>query len=233
MNFTANWYITDSNSTKKDVRAYAVVGDRDLGPQPPVEMICKEFEDRLVLAKQRVVEKKELLRTALQTGVRVDSLDNLADTLPELEHQVGQANRKLANIKTLLELGFEPTNPPTKWYVGWLKEPKKVGWFDRRGYPQETWPGLSVFRSSWERSRSAAVFTAPIPVAALAALGRAMPYLDDVRAYSPRDTDFTVHAEPVPHDPVIIGAVEYLGERIYFEIARWDINKDLAEVYSR
>ena len=51
--------------------------------------------------------------------------------------------------------------------------------------------------------------------------------------YSPVDTDFSTElVAPLTRDPVVIARSRLGSEAHYFEVARWDISRDLAAMYS-
>ena len=182
---------------------------------------------RLTAAQKAVADKEEYVRTAGQLGVRLMAVTTLADGTETDAKAVRKAAADLQRIKRLLAVGAEPTTPPD-WYCGHLTEPPKTTdrWGEER-YPAETWPSRN-----WSGRGTALVFNSAIPLDALQRYAAAKPLIDDARIYSPRDEDFYRLPEPQPRDPVLIGMVRFLGEPQYFEIARWDIDRDLATLFT-
>jgi hypothetical protein len=193
---------------------------------------------RLVAAREQLAAKEDYLRQVGQLSVRVDSLTRVADGALADSQAIRKAEVDLDRIKKVLAFGCEPTTPP-EWFCGHLTAPKKVkakdGRFDgREEYPSETWPQWSPetrYRSK-TRDRDTHVYTGPMPAIALQRYAAVKSLIDDVRVYSPRPEDFeTIREDDPSPDPVLIGMIAFLGEPQYFEIARWDIDKDLAAIF--
>lgn len=78
-----------------------------------------------------------------------------------------------------------------------------------------------------------ATYAAPIPIPVLHQLSAVQSLFDSMRVYSPKEEDFKRNVNPVPRDPVLIGAIDFLGVPQYFEVARWDIDEDLAAIFTK
>jgi hypothetical protein len=188
---------------------------------PFVETLWLRLRD----AKTDVAAKEDYLRQVGNLGVHVESLTTVADAAVADAKAVRKAEVDLERIKRVLSFGCEPTTPP-EWYCGHLAEPAK----DSRGdYADETWPQAGSYYSR-DRTR---VYRGPIPATALQRYAAVAPLIDDARIYSPREDDFRQLRNPEPIDPVIIGMIRFLGEPQYVEIARWDIDRDLASIFGR
>lgn len=177
---------------------------------------------RLGEAKEALAAKQAYLIEAGRMDIKMASLSALAEASARDETAVRHAEVSLERMKMLLAFGAEPTTPPGAWYCGRIEEPKKDVWGN---YPSETWPARD--------SRDALVFQGAIPLIALRRYAATKGLVDDVRIYSPDWDDFRVLQNPQPRDPVMIGLINYLGDRVYFELARWDIDKDLVTVFGR
>lgn len=187
--------------------------------------------NRLQAARQQVAAKEDYLREAGRLGVKVAAVANVALAAADDAEATAQAAGALERVKRVLALGAEPTTPPEAWYCGMLAQPEPIR-RDRSGepvYPDETWPRR--YRSSYRDTVS--VFQGAMPLAALQRYAAAKDMIDDVRVYSPREDDFRQMPAPELRDPVLIGRIDFLGEPHYFELARWDIDKDLAVVFGR
>lgn len=185
----------------------------------------------LVEAKATLASREEYLKTASQLGLKVNTVDGLAEDILADYKAVSDGGKALNRIKHLLAMGAEPTEVPAHWYCGHIEAPKKIKISrpfgnDEKWYPNETWP------HQWVSNAAALVFNGPIPLNALRRYAAAKPYVDGARIYSPNINDFSQLRNPKRLDPVLIGSVYYLGQNLYFEIARWDIDKDLEQVFS-
>lgn len=201
---------------------------------PYVESLWNKLET----AQERQRAKEEYLRTASGLGIRTASLSGLADAAISEAKVIRTGGKTLDRIKRVLAAGAEPTTPPKQWFCGMVETPKKIrDWNQVRApkvWPRETWPhtaegSLSI---NWRTTDDIRVFKGAIPLVALQKLAATKPDLDDVRIYSPHVDDFQTLRNPAPRDPVMIGLIDFLGEKQYFEIARWDIDKDLAAIFT-
>lgn len=196
--------------------------------------------NQLVEARERATKQEEYVRTASQLGVKVDAIERVANTAALGGREVAIAGKTLDRIKRVLAAGCEPTTPPEQWFCGMLTMPKRVTRTDPqlgdtfKGYPDETWPSqnLDRYRSPF-RQLTVRVFSGAMPIEAVQKLATVKGDLDDVRVYSPSYEDFDQLRNPVVRDPVLIGRIDFLGEPHYFEIARWDIDADLAALFRR
>ena len=185
---------------------------------PYIEVLWKALED----SKDTVGKREEYLRTSTILGIKTASTDRVA-RLPD-RATLRKEERTLERIKTLLSLGAEPVTPPSDWWCGTLTSPKKA-WHD---WPTETWPCL---HDRYEMDNTVRIYRGAFPIEAMQRYARMKPYVDDVRVYSPERSDFKKAPLPVLRDPVLIGMIRYLETAQYFELARWDIDKDLAKVF--
>lgn len=139
--------------------------------------------------------------------------------------------RRLSRYESVVKAGYEPTTPPTAWFVGFMRAvPRSVSnrreWFPGRRTPDR-----------WVNQPERLVFTAPVPSDVMEKYRQAVPVFgeENLRVYSPTINDFAADMRPLPVDPVIIGRLDWNpqeGEKpTYYEIARWDVDKDLAELY--
>lgn len=191
---------------------------------PYIETLWNQLQD----ARAQLAAKEQYVREAAALGVKVAAVERVADATATDGAAVRRAVDELERIKQLLAAGAEPTTPPRDWYCGALTKPEPMG-KDRWGddvYPQEDWPNRST-------SRSVAFFQGAMPVEALRRYAATKHLIDDARVYSPRETDFYRMPEPELRDPVLIGLVTFLGTSHYFELARWDIDADLAVVFGK
>lgn len=139
-------------------------------------------------------------------------------------HDAKVAARRTQLIKyiAILQQGYEPTTPPAEWYCGVVVIPK--------GHNNQTteltrWPH-KAFSGGTDTEHQ---FTSPVPSAVGAAYAIAANLFgDDIRVYSPNRADFAELPRPKRVDPVMIG---YLDGR-YYEIIRWDVDKDLEVLFS-
>lgn len=176
--------------------------------------------DRLRAAAQLVADRRAYLREANELGVKAAALTAVANQVVEDETTLRHSRGAYDRIRQLLAFA-EPTEPNSAWYCGQLEEPER----DEDGrYPRETWP------TRYTGYSDPLVWQGATPVAALRALARAKPLVDEVRVYSPNIDDFRV-LRSAPRDPVLIGMIRFLGEETYFELARWDIDQDLAVLF--
>lgn len=190
---------------------------------------------RLEGAKTAQRTREEYVRAASQMGLKLKALEHVADKVLADPKGIRAGEAALLRVKMVLAAGCEPTTPPAGWYCGALREPKKVkstdGWDNEiRRFPRETWPD---YRTRWSSERTVSTYVGPIPIEVIQKLAVVEPLVDDIRVYSPREEDFRANVNPQPRDPVAIGAIDLLGERHYFELARWDIDSDLATVFER
>jgi len=190
-----------------------------------IPFVAVQYE-RLEAAKADVKVRQDYLLAAGRVGVLTASLANVVTATAEAAIATRKAEASLDRIKRLLALGAEPTTPPQQWWCGHVEEPARTkdSWGDLH-YPAESWPCASS-------QRAAMVFQSAIPIAALQRYAAAKPLLDEYRIYSPSRDDFLELANPEPRDPVLIGLITHLGESLFFEIARWDIDKDLAAIFA-
>lgn len=194
--------------------------------------------NRLVASRISISTKKEYLEIVRQLNVKSESVKQVEQHYSEETSEARKAVGALERIKKLLAAGAEPNEPNFQWYVGVIQKPRpKTTLRLRQIYPVENWRGQSV--SSWssrDNGYRQAVYTGPMPVHALQALASLGPLVDDYRIYSPDAKHFAALPEPISRvniDPVLSGRIEYLGQNEYFELARWDIDRDLAGVFSK
>lgn len=187
--------------------------------------------NRLTAAKESLAKREEYVRSVAGLGVKSEAAQRVANIALEEGRNVHAAEATLNRIRMVLNLGAEPTTPPITWFCGHIEEPKRVkvrtSWGTDRRYPEETWDARRPY------SRATLVFGSAIPAEALQRYAATKPYIDDARIYSPREEDFEKKFNPVPRDPVLIGKISFLGKDEFFEIARWDIDEDLAALFSR
>jgi hypothetical protein len=202
-------------------------------PAPPVPVTSRHipFVERLWLqlrdAQGQLIAKRAYLREARDLGLKIATVASLAEQTETEAAAIERAAGELDRVKRILELGAEPTTPPRDWYCGHLAEPARVK--SQRGgeeFPAETWPNR-------EHSRSTNVFRGAMPMLALRRYAAALELIDEARVYSPHYEHFIHHPPPEMRDPVLIGMIRFLGEPQYFELARWDIDGDLAVVFGR
>ena len=187
------------------------------------------FQSQILEASEGISRKREYILRANALGMtNIPALDTLESDVTKTNDRIRLAGVKLDRIKQMLALGYEPTSLNTDWYAGHLHSPRPS--FNGNPAP-ETWPHKAFQETSL--SRGAYVFRAPIPLSALERYAGVKGLVDDVRVYSPRKEDFAWVPEPVPHDPVLVGKIDILSNPQYFEIARWDIDADLAEVFGK
>jgi len=186
---------------------------------PQYNDFITDLESRLEAAKEGIFEKQEYMRRVKALDVNVSATQEVARRLRAAEDNITQGHRAIVNIKHLLAEGCEPTTPNAEWYCGHIEEDTS-----RSYYLRESWPNLTG-------STDMKVFKGPIPIEALERFSKTKQYLSDVRVYSPHKEDFRVVPEPIPHDPVIVGRVDFLKMPYYFEVARWDVGKDLASLF--
>ena len=182
---------------------------------------------------RRVVEKKrEYIEAIDRIGVKVASVDSLATALNRQVTKINESKANIIRVKQLLAAGCEPTTPNIEWYSGYIKAPE----LDWRGSikneaENKGWPSANAGSAAPGTRVAYWLYRAPIPVAVLEQYALVEHLLDSVRIYSPNIEDFQQVPMPVPHDPVMIGRVDLTTPQ-YFEIARWDIDKDLAEIFA-
>lgn len=198
-------------------------------PEPIKVSTCHiPFVERLWLdlqaARGQIAAKREYLGESDRLGLKIATVTALAEQTEADTTAVHRATSELDRIKRVLEIGGEPTTPPKDWYCGHLTEPRKTKERDREAFPPETW-------ANREGGRSTNVFRGAMPMPALQRLAATQEFLDEVRVYSPHYEHFTHHPNPQMLDPVLIGMVRFLGVPQYFELARWDIDGDLAIVF--
>ena len=141
-----------------------------------------------------------------------------------------------------LEQGFEPTTPPEKWVAGFIRRPgwrhrialakrygREVGRFPYKQEP-ERWPREAT---GTRYARTCRVFTAPVPASMLPRINEGLQFFgnDELRIYSPRESDFQIVPLPLPVDPVVIGRLSVGDRSVFFEVVRWDVDKELAALY--
>lgn len=203
-------------------------------PDPPTIVASQHIPyveplwTRLQAAKRQVEQKREYLRATDRLAIKVAARDNVAAAAEAEGKAIVDAARALERIKRVLALGAEPTTPPEQWFCGLVAEPEGIveDRWGHKDYPIERWPNRA-------RGRTVMVFEGAMPVAALERYAAAKDLVDDVRVYSPREDDFRRLPEPELRDPVLIGMIAFLGEGQFFELARWDIDEDLAAVFGR
>jgi hypothetical protein len=174
--------------------------------------------ERLQAAARLIDDRRAYLREANTLGVQTAALTQVANVVIADEAELRRSRSAYDRIRQLLAFA-EPTTPNEDWYCGHLQEPPRDK--DNR-YPRENWP----HRYS---SGDTLVFAGAMPISALRALALATPLVDDFRVYSPSIDDFRV-LRSAPRDPVLIGLITFLGQRSYFAVARWDIDRDLAAI---
>lgn len=189
---------------------------------PYVESLWNELE-----ASRKAVELKEAyIREANKIGVKTASVSAMEREVVADRAKIDTGVKTLTRIKQALALGLEPTTPNTQWYAGSLGEAPRDQYGNR---PSEHWPCRNVTGYIWYMAE----FKGPIPLEALSKYAAVQHIVDDVRVYSPRMEDFDRVPDPVPHDPVIIGSIQHLSKPQYFEIARWDVDQDLASLFGQ
>lgn len=208
---------------------------------PEKQQLLDNLRHETEEATTRLSAKRDYLRSVRGMSDGVGAVVTMQRSIKSDMDRIAHAGDAISRIERLLAFGFEPTTPPD-WYCGHLSEPKEQR--------SETWPRKeapsgrtepTVSDSVWTLTAFSfspfgmglgyRVFKGAIPAEAVRRYSIAKPLLDDARIYSPREEDFQfVSLEPA--DPVLIGGVEVLGQPCYFEIARWDIDRDLAEVFA-
>jgi hypothetical protein len=161
-----------------------------------------------------------------------------------------RARQQITAINDVLRLAarWEPTTPPETWHCGYFWNPLVAHswllrfWDGALGRPMwpwdltdsPTWPAASGPITDRSRTPRVLVFTGPMPRSAQREADHALRIVGalSLTVYSPRAEDFAVVPGPVlAQDPVII-ARRYVGETpYYFEVARWGVTEDLAELY--
>lgn len=206
-------------------------------PGEPIQVATKHipFVEKQWLALTAVQtaleDKKTYVGAAEALGVRTATTDALAKSVKTETEAIDRASITLDRIKALLALGAEPTTPPRQWYCGWVEAPKKITIRGTPTYPNETWPTDNIGRTDiWGRCPGR-VFHGAMPLDVLTTYAAIKSLADEIRVYSPAEDDFEQLVNPAPRDPVMIAMVSFLGERLYFEVARWDIDADLAAVF--
>lgn len=201
---------------------------------PPIQVETKHIPfieplwNKIEETKRVIALKEGYIKTVDEIGLDIESIRLVREQIEKGRQGVAQAETVLRRIKMALAAGCEPATPPTNWFVGHLNAPSKDG----NGYhPRETWPGYDGYYVS---SRGGALtFTSAIPAEALVKYADLKGLFDDTRVYSPNKRDFMLEENPAPRDPVILGMIELMKEKYYFEIVRWDITEDLAAIFKR
>lgn len=127
--------------------------------------------------------------------------------------------QEVCKVVSAFEAGFEPCSPPTHWYCGtldrWQAGGSVTGWFPSEHHlPDPT--KVREFQK-----------VLPLPVLKKWATARDV-FGDQIVVYSPDEADFQIVG--LHCDPVMIGRLEYEGNILFFEIARWDTARDLQAV---
>lgn len=190
----------------------------------------------------------EFAEYAEQVAADLDAVRNVLEThtYVQSEHAkiLEDSERALDLIlNKILPAGFEPTSPPATWHNG-LVFPYSdreinfttVQFLVRRA---EGWP--SADREAVVRARNgygiaSRVFHGAIPNEAMTRVKEARKHFErwELMAYSPAAEDFHEEIAAFRHeDPVIIGRKLVGTAPHYFEIARWDIARDVQLVYER
>jgi len=220
---------------------------------PPALEIDPKFDDYLTTLTEGVAERwaKARKQTAYltqvqQTGVNAAATTDLLARVKAEVESLERVDTEVEKVRKVLAYGCEPTTPPQTWWCGYLEDPKGR-------YANETWPSLNLKQATpGERVTastfavylsygqgtpleytSSLIFSSAVPVEVLNAYAATKGLFEGVRVYSPDPADFKQLANPIPHDPVLIGRLFVAGRTHYFEIARWDIDSDLAELFSR
>lgn len=174
-------------------------------------------------SKKSIAAKKEYLQVAQRIGREVAAVSSVADRAKSDGESVVDGENAFNRIKQILAAGGEPTTPPIEWFCGRVITPMRL----KNGrYPDETWPGKRHYQGEVR------VYQGAMPVMALERYAAMKDLVDGTRIYSPSDSDFEqIQKRIVYRDPVMIGSVAFLERNLYFELARWDIDKDLANVF--
>lgn len=188
-----------------------------------------EYIDALIngidVRRDDIAAKKAYMSAADASGLKIAAIEPMREDVERYEKRLADVTVVIDRIKRVLAAGGEPTSLQETWYAGQLTEPKRSEWRD----PVETWPCANA-HALW--GAEVLVYKGAMPLSAVERLAEASPLLDDVRIYSPRRDDFYAMPRRLPHDPVLVGMIDLLGEPQYFEIARWDVDKDLAALFS-
>lgn len=193
--------------------------------------LISEIYDHTLQIRDTQKSRKEYLDQVARTGVRAASINIVRDSYKTDKKILAETEAALLRIKMVLAAGCEPTTPPQEWFHGFLEEPPKDQWgdYDVSSFDR-SWPGKSVGGNMVSRVD---VFVGAIPPSALTKYAAVKGLVDSVKVYSPRSEDFRTFENPMVADPVLIGVIRAAKKRYYFEIARWDVDKDLADLFSR
>jgi hypothetical protein len=210
-----------------------VVKAADDGVEYPAkheEFVTALYSD-LTYDETLLEKKREYIAAVDRTGIKIGAVDSLAKGLNAQITKLNEAQVAIVKIKQLLAAGCEPTTPNEAWYAGYLQAPETT-W---QGIPRnpETWPCANGTRGPEGERIAYWLYQAPIPVDVVEKYAMVEHLLDSVRIYSPHMEDFKKVMEPIPRDPVMIGRVNLLNSQRYFEIARWDIDKDLVAIFTK
>ena len=154
------------------------------------------------------------------------------------------SKQRLETIFKAMGNGFEPIVPNPKWYCGFLDliHFKTYNELDEtiqsyEGISQKNPPIKKINRegSNYSYEYPQRVFASPIPRWALDRYKRAAKIFGAPRIFvsSPEPNDFVTEWTQLPCEPAIIGTVVLDGKLHYFEVARWDIERDLQVMYDR
>lgn len=191
---------------------------------------------------ERPVQPADL---AERTATRIASIKQLlssSEVIVSKPHQqeAKQTLKSLKGILCALDAGYEPTTPPATWFAGWYDKPKFAHGRGEREFQSHlsNWPaaGPLVSRTNDYYALVWSHFTSPVPAWAFKRYEKAGHLFGrgNIVVYSPEPNDFTAVVTPLPCEPVFIGLIVVGGvERYYFEIARWEIGRDLNVMYRR
>lgn len=196
----------------------------DLLRVPEQEIVRVELSD----AAEASLAAAEAARAPLQRAIS----EGWDISAPHRE-KIRETLRAISVYEDAIRLGYEPTTLPENWYGGFMRKLPN-GVLNRSGnlLPEHRWPS----KNSYDRwGLAALLFQAPVPKEAMEKYRTAVRVFGDknIQVYSPERSDFSEVPRPLPIDPVIIASTGWSpkGHTPYFEVARWDTDKDIAAVY--
>ncbi len=145
-----------------------------------------------------------------------------------MRRRVTAQAKECAAILSAFRAGFEPCTPPSTWYRGTVGKPT-----NKDGVWTDSFPGKRPLRQAhgghvtddFKREYVGGIPPEIIPQWKVA---KTIFGNDGIRVYSPHSTDL---APQVFWDPIMIGRLFHAGGQVYFEIGRWDLEKDLAHAF--
>jgi len=151
----------------------------------------------------------------------------------------------LSRVKEIIEMGYEPITPPSHWYFGFFSRPGVFSGYNPYASIVRNM-NFDKFAGSHNDAGMVRIFSAPIPKSAKEKIDKASKIFDGmshIRVFSPNVYDFveqsgTINSSgrlaptlglyaPDSKDPVVIARLDAGDIPYFFEIARWDLSKEL------